>query len=243
MVRNAWRIPQFRKRLKLNSSRFCGRFCGAVRSTVGIFTRLLDLGLSSRKTILFLYGIGAVAALLLLLASALHRKLTGLIVILFASAAWISIRHLYYAIRIFQGTKFRRIIDIETRTADFEAALIKATNMEDCWAAIRAGSQSFGFHEVRMSLCGRLFEDACSGPAKPRWQLRIQLPDSQWVNFYRDFDAQMNPLVLSAFAGAVQRGLAARSTAKTTELARIPPGSELYQAAAVGVGEPKRTAR
>jgi len=70
---------------------------------------------------------------------------------------------------MFLGGKFRRIINIETRTAVFDASLTKPINLEDCWAAIRAGSQSFGFHEVRMSLCGRLFEDACSGPAKPRW--------------------------------------------------------------------------
>jgi hypothetical protein len=203
--------------------------------------------LSSRKIILILYGICAVAALFSL-AGALHRPLSGFIVALFAGAACFGIRQFFYAdfasaIRVFLGTKFRRIIDIETRTADFEASLIKATNMEDCWSALRAGSQSFGFHEVRMSLCGRLFEDACSSPAKPRWQLRIQLPDSQWVNFYRDFDSQMNPLVLSAFVGAVQRGLAAKSTAKTAELTRMPPGPELYHAAAAGAGESKRTAR
>ena len=182
------------------------------------------------------------AALLWLLASALHRKLSGLIVIVFAGAAWIGIRQLYCAefasaIRMFLGRQFRRIIDTETRIADFEASLTKATNIEDCWAAIRAGSQNFGFHEVRMSLCGHLFEDACSGPAKPRWQLRIPLPNSQWVNFYRDFDSQMNPLLLNSFVEAVQRGLAARSKAQTTELTRKPPGSERYQAAAAAAGE------
>jgi hypothetical protein len=197
--------------------------------------------LSSKKAILTLYGICAVAALFSLLASALHSKLSGLIVVLFAGAAWLGIRQLYHAkfasaIRIFLGRKFRRIIDTETRTADFEASLTRATSMENCWAAIRAGSQSFGFHEVRMSLCGRLFEDAGSGPAKPRWQLRIPLPDSQWVNFYRDFDSQMNPMVLSAFVGAVQRGLEARAA-----LTRMPPGSERYHIAAAG--DPKRTAR
>ncbi len=199
--------------------------------------------MSSRKAVLTLYGVCAAAVILLLLASALHRKLSGLIVILFAGATWIGIRQLDFgefasASRMFLGGKFRRIIDIETRTADFESSLTKATSMDDCWARIRAGSQSFGFHGVRMSLCGRLFEDACSGPAKLRWQLRIPLPDSQWVNFYRDFDSQMNPLVLSAFVGAVQRGLEAR-----TALTRMPPASERYQAAAAAAGDPKRTAR
>lgn len=188
------------------------------------------------------------AALLWMAAITQRRKFSGLIVILFAGAAWIGIRPLYRTefasrLRLFLGSKFRRIVDTEAHTADFEASLAKATNIENCWAAILAGSQSFGFHEVRMSLCGRLFENACSGPAKPRWQLRIQLPQSQWVNFYRDFDCQMNPLVLSAFVEAVQRGLEVWSKAQTTELTRMPPRSELYQAAAAAAGEPTRAAR
>ena len=168
---------------------------------------------------------------------ALGSKLSGLIVILFAGAAWICISQLNFgefaaASRMLLDGKFRRIIDIETQTAHFEASLTKATNMEDCWAAIRAGSQIFGFHEVRMSLCGRLFEDACSGPAKPRWQLRIPLPDSQWVNFYREFDSDLNALVISAFVESVQRGFESKSAAQTTELAPIPPGSAHYHTAA-----------
>jgi hypothetical protein len=88
-----------------------------------------------------------------------------------------------------------------------------------------------------MSLCGRLFEDSRSGPAKPRWQLRIPLPDSQWVNCYRDFDPDMNPFVLSAFVEAVQRGLEVRSEAQTTEFTRMPPGSEHQQTSAAVAGE------
>jgi UDP-GlcNAc:undecaprenyl-phosphate/decaprenyl-phosphate GlcNAc-1-phosphate transferase len=215
-----------------------------------IHHRLLDLGLSPKNAVLTLYGICGVVALLSLLASALHNQFSGLIVILFAGGVWIGIRQLGYteftsARRMFLGGKFRRIIDVETRMADFEASLAKATSMEECWAQICSGSQSFGFREVRMSLSGRLFENAYSGPAKPRWQLRIPLPDSQYVNFYRDFDSDMNPLVLSAFAEVVQRGLEARSKAPATEVTRISAGSErFYTASATATtGELKRLAR
>ena len=97
-----------------------------------------------------------------------------------------------------------------------------------------------------MSLAGRVFEESSPGPAKARWQLRIPLPNSQYVNFSRDFDSDMNPLVLSAFVAAVQRGLEARSTlVPTTEVIRMPGRFYANTAAAVAGanGEFKRVAR
>src|SRR6204780_591876 len=139
-----------------------------------IHHRLLDRGLSPKKAVLTIYGVCGVVAVLSLLASALHNHFSGLIVILFGGAVWIGIRQLDYtefasASRMFLGGKFRRIIDIETRMADFEASLSKSATLEECWDHVRAGSQSFGFHEVRMCLCGRVFEEASAvSPAKAR---------------------------------------------------------------------------
>jgi hypothetical protein len=148
---------------------------------------------------------------------------------------------------MFLGGKFRRIIDVETRMADFESSLSKAASVDECWDHIRTGSRGFGFHEVRMSLGGRVFEEASSGSAKPRWQLRIPLSDAQYVNFSRDFDSDMNPLVLSAFVEAVQRGLEKRRTAAPApEVIRMPAIStgRYYAAAASTVnGDLERVAR
>jgi UDP-GlcNAc:undecaprenyl-phosphate/decaprenyl-phosphate GlcNAc-1-phosphate transferase len=215
-----------------------------------IHHRLLDRGLSPKKAVLTIYGVCGVVAVLSLLASALHNQFSGLIVILFAGAIWIGIRQLDYtefasAGRMFLGGKFRQIIDVETRMADFETALSKASNIEECWAEIRTGSQGFGFHEVRMSLCGRVFEDSCLDSTKPRWQLRIPLPNSQYVNFSRDFDSDMNPLVLSAFVEAVQRGLESRAlaVASSTEVIRMPAAARYYTSTAAGGGDLTRLAR
>jgi UDP-GlcNAc:undecaprenyl-phosphate/decaprenyl-phosphate GlcNAc-1-phosphate transferase len=215
-----------------------------------IHHRLLDLGLSPKNAVLTMYGICAVVAVLSLLASALHNQFSGLIVIVFGGAVWIGIRQLDYtefasASRMFLGGKFRRIIDVETRVADFESSLSKASTVDECWAQICSGSRSFGFHEVRMSLCGRVFEEPCSGPVKPMWQLRIPLSNSQYVNFGRGFDSEMNPLVLSAFVEAVQRGLEARGKTSAAEVIRMPAttvtAGRYYTTAANGA--PGRVAR
>src|SRR6202167_773860 len=214
-----------------------------------IHHRLLDRGLSPKSAVLTMYGVCSLVAVLSLLVSALHNQFSGLIVIFFCGAVWIGIRQLDYAefasaSRMLFGGKFRRIIDVEARLKDFEATLAKADSIEECWGHIRAGSRDFGFHEVRMSLSGKLFEDLHSDASQPRWQLRIPLRDSQYVNFYRGFDTEMNPLVISAFVEAVQRGLDARTATAAVEVIRISAAPELFYAtgAAAGAGEQKRAA-
>jgi UDP-GlcNAc:undecaprenyl-phosphate/decaprenyl-phosphate GlcNAc-1-phosphate transferase len=216
-----------------------------------IHHRLLDRGLTPKTAVLTMYGLCAMVAVLSLLVSAIHNQFSGLIVVLFGGAVWIGINQLDYsefasAGRMLFGGKFRRIIDVEARLKDFEANLAKASGVEDCWNHIRTGSRDFGFHEVRMSFAGRLFEDLVSdsATAKPRWQLRIPLPDSQYVNFYRGFDSEMDPLVISAFVDAVQRGLEARPAVPALEVIRMSGRELFYKAGAVAsTAEPRRAAR
>jgi UDP-GlcNAc:undecaprenyl-phosphate GlcNAc-1-phosphate transferase len=215
-----------------------------------IHHRLLDRGLSPKNAVLTMYGICGVVAVLSLVASALHNQFSGLIVIVFGGAVWIGIRQLDYtefasAGRMFLGGKFRQIIDVEARIADFQSSLAKTATLDDCWDVMRTGSLSFGFPEVRMSLCGKVFEEIPMGLPKPRWQLRIPLANSQYVNFGRDFDSEMNPMVLSAFVQAVQCGLEARNASPAPEVIRMPAVSgRLHPAtSAAGTGELKRAAR
>ncbi len=86
---------------------------------------------------------------------------------------------------------------------------------------------------------------SCLDSTKPRWQLRIPLANSQYVNFSRDFDSDMNPLVLSAFVEAVQRGLEARAAAvaSSTEVIRMPAAARYYTSSAAGGGDLTRLAR
>lgn len=214
-----------------------------------IHHRLLDRGLSPRNAVLTMYGLGALAAGVSVVVSAVHYQLSGLIVILFGGAVWLLVSQLDYsefasASRMFFGGRFRRMIDVETRLKEFEANLTKAHDTAECWEHIRTGSRDFGFHDVRMSLSGRVFEECHTETtaAKPRWQLRIPLPNSQYVNFYRGFDSDMDPLVISAFVEAVQRGLQARAAVPALEVIRLT-GRELFYAAGAASGEPKRAAR
>jgi hypothetical protein len=112
---------------------------------------------------------------------------------------------------------------------------------------------------VRLSYAGRLFEELHTDTtaAQPRWQLRIPLPDSQYVNFYRGFDSQMDPLAISAFVQAVQSGLKTRALtvasdtpavdeALVTGVIQMPErffAAKAAVQATAGAAEPQRVAR
>lgn len=205
-----------------------------------IHHKLLDRGLSPRSAVLTIYGLCGLVAILSLLVSALHNRVAGLIVVGFCALAWIGIRHLEYAEfimagKMFLGGKFRRIIDAEARLIDFETSLAKAGDLDECWERICRGSTEFGFQGVRMSVDNAVYEELSSRGANRIWQLRIPLPRGEYINFFRDFNAEMDPLILSAFVTAVERGLTAWLTARAnSEVVRMPAQTLAYTATATG---------
>lgn len=212
-----------------------------------IHHKLLERGLSPKRAVLTIYALCSLVALFSLIVSATHNQFTGLIVILFCAAAWIGIQHLEYpefamAGRMFFGGKFRQIIDVETRLLDFEKALAKAVDVEECWTRIMQGTREFGFQGARMSIHGTVFEDLGSRNGHPVWQLRIPLSASQYVNFYRDVHAEMSPIILDAFVRSVERGLKssiersirAKGPGRAGEVIRMPVAQRYYVAEAGG---------
>jgi len=191
-----------------------------------IHHKLVDRGFSSRNAVLMIYGFCCVAAMVSLIASALHNQFSGLLVILFCVGAWIGIQQLKYgefavAGQMFLKGKFRRIIDTETRLLDLEMALVKAGSVEECWTTILERSKEFGFSGVRMSIKGLVYEDSIDDKGAV-WQLRIPLPKAQYINFSRHLNSDLNPLILSAFVSAVQQGLKEMAAEEKPEVICMP---------------------
>jgi UDP-GlcNAc:undecaprenyl-phosphate GlcNAc-1-phosphate transferase len=220
-----------------------------------IHHKLLERGLSPRSAVLTIYALCGLVAALSLVASSLRNQFSGLIAIVFCAAAWMGIQRLGYtefalAGRMFWKGGFRRIIDFETRLAEFEKTLARATSIEECWIRIRSGSREFGFQGVRMNFEGLVFEDFQRGDAKHLWELRIPLTDSRTasdernVNFFRDLESETSSIVLSGFATAVEHGmrtcierrLQEASCPQSTEVVKMPPIVKRYYAATAAAG-------
>lgn len=216
-----------------------------------IHHKLLDRGLSPRRAVLTMYGFCAFVAVMSLLASALHNGFSGLIVVVFLGAACVGVRHLEYAEfvtagRMFLRGRFRMIIDSETRLMDFEKSLEAAADVQDCWSKILAGSREFHFQGVRLNVDGQIFEDFGSYDVQRLWELRIPLPNSQYVGFFRDLHSETSPLILNGFVSTVERGITRalangledRDTRKAAVVVRRRP-VEVYRTrtAAAGAGK------
>jgi UDP-GlcNAc:undecaprenyl-phosphate GlcNAc-1-phosphate transferase len=214
-----------------------------------IHHKLLDRGLSPKTAVLTIYGFCSVVAILSLLMSSVQSRFSGLIVIAFCAMAWFGIRHLEYgefamAGRMFLQGRFRHIIDSETKLLDFEKALGQCANMDECWKEMITWSREFGFQGIQMSVNGTVVEDFGAHDAKGVWELRIPLPDAQYVTFFRSLDSDASPLILSALVNSVQRGLLAsleKGAAPEPEVVRIPAAAELYYTARATAGGGKVT--
>src|ERR1700722_11399404 len=209
-----------------------------------IHHKLLERGLSPTSAVLTIYAFCGGVALLSLVASSLRNQFSGLIVVVFCPAAWMAIQQLRYtefatAGRMFLQGGFRRIIDFETRLAEFEKTLARATGIEECWIQIRSGSREFGFQGVRMNFEVMVFEDFERGNSKRLWELRIPLAEARDVNFFHDVGIETSSLVLSAFATAVENRmrtcmerlfLEAAATVHPLEVVKIAPIVKRYYA-------------
>jgi UDP-GlcNAc:undecaprenyl-phosphate GlcNAc-1-phosphate transferase len=206
-----------------------------------IHHKLLERGFTPTGAVLVMYGLCFFAAASSLLVGAFHNQFSGLIVVLFCIPAGVGIQYLGYAEfakagRLFLKGGFRRIIDAETRLHHFEESLAKATDLDGCWATITQGSREFGFQGVRMNMAGTVLEDWTGWNARPLWQLRIPLNGSQYINFFRDFEGHLDPLILSAFVGCVERGLKVRAVQHESKAQTLQPDCNLVYAAGVTVG-------
>ena len=213
-----------------------------------IHHKLLDRGLSPKTAVLTIYGFCSVVAILSLLMSSVQSRFSVLIVIAFCAMAWFGIRHLEYgefamAGRMFLQGRFRHIIDSETKLLDFEKALGQCANMDECWKEMITWSREFGFQGIQMSVNGTVVEDFGAHDAKGVWELRIPLPDAQYVTFFRSLDSEASPLILSALVNSVQRGLrtSLEKGAGEPEVVRIPAAAELYYTARATAGGAKVT--
>ena len=157
-----------------------------------IHHKLLDRGLTPRRAAILLYLASGLAAAFSLLQSAVLNEFQGLIIVLFCVAAWIGIQNLGYAEfgvarQVFMKGNLRRVIDGYTRLQKLETALASAESHDDLWGVLVNGSREFGFTGIQITYMGESRESEVDSSPDHTWQLRVDLPHSQHVQFTRGF--------------------------------------------------------
>jgi UDP-GlcNAc:undecaprenyl-phosphate GlcNAc-1-phosphate transferase len=184
--------------------------------------RLLDSGLTPRRTALFLYGFCGLAAAFSLLQDAAHKQFGGLIVILFCGAAWVGVQHLGYAEfgvagRLVLRGAFRGMVNAQLRLQQFDLLLHRAATLEDAWPIMVSGGRDFGVVGIRMRAGGHYFDSMPQLDTANYWQVRVPLLDGQFINVSFDPGDQVHPVVLTSFPKLLQHYLESRLQAIGTE--------------------------
>jgi UDP-GlcNAc:undecaprenyl-phosphate/decaprenyl-phosphate GlcNAc-1-phosphate transferase len=179
-----------------------------------IHHKLLDRGLSPRQAVLLLYALCGVTAAFSLLQSRLQDVyVAAAVVVVFGVVAVISVRRLRYAEFMLAGQmlragEFQRSVSAKIHLSSFEAAILKARNMDECWQAILSMQQPFGFAAIRIWSRGVMYE---SGPAPSTarfWTMHLPLNSHDYIELTREFGSPVLPTVVVPFAELVASTLA-----------------------------------
>jgi UDP-GlcNAc:undecaprenyl-phosphate GlcNAc-1-phosphate transferase len=166
-----------------------------------IHHRLLDRGLSTRKTVLILYGLCGIAAVLALFESMAVNHTSAAVIVIFCGIAWIGIQNLGYAEfdqarRLVLAGGFRQALNSSLELRAFEQSLSEAQTREQRWAALRDALKRFGLVEVRWFVEGEEYRDTLwNSNGQEAWSLRIPLTGGDYINFIRvanDDDSAVN---------------------------------------------------
>jgi UDP-GlcNAc:undecaprenyl-phosphate GlcNAc-1-phosphate transferase len=184
-----------------------------------IHHRLLDRGLTPRRVALLLYGAGTVGAVLSLLESVVQNRYSGLVILLFATAAWVGVHYLGYeefeVAKRFLWAGLRPMLSAHVKLLALERSLLSATNVEQCWYALDHGARSLGYSCITARLKGIRFGDGTDrAPAVAHWQMRLNLPQRDFVNITeRDASApsgRTQPMLVVPFIEVIRRALPAK---------------------------------
>ena len=180
-----------------------------------------NLRVTLQRLALWPFGLGALVPALLLVPNREVREAACLMAVLCLGFLGISIRHLSHSRlgRIsnqFVRGPLRKILDVQFRLEELERTLAVAGDLGQCWDIIEASRRDFGFAAGRLRARGLMFETA-SLPLASRdwWQLRIPLEGAQYLNLYRDPEAEDHPAVVGKLAGILRIAIQARLGSRT----------------------------
>jgi UDP-GlcNAc:undecaprenyl-phosphate GlcNAc-1-phosphate transferase len=186
-----------------------------------IHHKLLERGLRHRDVVLVLYLAGGIFAALSLLQSLNLRQLGGAAVVLFCAVTWLGIRYLGYfefgvAGRALFGGSLRKVLNGQILLHGMEHALARCRSVDECWKQVEDVVLQLGFTGIQARLGGRSY-DIIRGETQACWQIRVPLPDRDYVNLWRGFGVPEQPGVVHQLVEMLHNRLAARLAALRCE--------------------------
>lgn len=170
--------------------------------------RLLALGLTHRRAVLFLYSAGMIASVLSLSLIWAHSHGEAIVLLVFVSVVVFGIEKLGYpelnaARKVLLRRGLRREISAELEMQNLHEGLLDAHTGEDCWEVVQRNSSRLGFEVVRMELAGEIFGDALGLVSSST--IRVAISERDWVDLLLDTDSDKQPNMLLPFVLTLQK--------------------------------------
>jgi UDP-GlcNAc:undecaprenyl-phosphate GlcNAc-1-phosphate transferase len=193
-----------------------------------IHHRLLDRGLTTRQTVLMLYGFCGLCAIFSLTQSMVKDVLVSvLVVVLFIALAWVGVHYLGYgefmlAGRLLRTGEFQRSVQAHLILRSFEEKLSTAETIADCWNVAVSMREQFGFLGMRLRAGGVTFEDWKGIPeGHGCWTAQITLSDTgDCLELVRPLGSTHLPIAAVPFLELLVSALTARLLPNATDQAK-----------------------
>jgi UDP-GlcNAc:undecaprenyl-phosphate/decaprenyl-phosphate GlcNAc-1-phosphate transferase len=188
-----------------------------------IHHRLLDRGLTTRQTVLLLYGFCGLCAVFSITQSLVNDiRLSALVVFAFVATAWMGVHYLGYtefilAGRLLRAGEFQRSVMARLNLNLLESKLAAASTVEECCQAAIGLRRTFGFAGIRIHAGRQTYEEWDTGAAGPGyWLMQIPLTSTDYVEVTRTTGC---PIMTGAVLPFVELLSAALTEKLTTEAA------------------------
>jgi len=180
-----------------------------------IHHRLLDRGLTTRQSLMILYGTAVLAALVSLLLGFVHSNWTGLAVAGFGIAAWMGLQRLDYGEleavrRIVRSSGIQRRLNREASLDQLERALNGATTPSECWEVVKDCALEAGFVAVHLTFADTRFQHG--KPSSPDlWAVQVPVGGSGQLQLFRDPESSADTTLIGPFAEVASRLLGGKT--------------------------------
>lgn len=166
-----------------------------------IHHRVLDMGLSTRRTALVLYCCCVLFAAMAVLQSEYHRWPLLLSFVLCVAVGWLGVRQLQLTElqvvrRVLTQRSFRRSVRQKIYLEDLRRGLQSATTPDECWRFVQRACDELAIGNVQIKLGDRRFSSyQLPVHAAPDSTLHLPLGEESWVVFMGPVDIAPSALL------------------------------------------------
>ena len=178
-----------------------------------IHHRLLDRGLTPRRTALLLYGLGAIAAIFSLAMANNHLEIP--VILVFGVVTWLGIQRLGFvefdtAGRLILRGAFRGLLTSHIVLDSLKSRLTAAASTEDCWQILESSYRDLGFCRIHMRFSGCSYLHRLLRLAHPLLAHRNPPPRLRPHRARPRLQHRDNPTSLAALADTLRQTLISR---------------------------------